>query len=197
MIDFKNFILGISSISTKSWDKLSTLFESRVLEKGDYFVREGQIAKELAFLETGIIRVFYRNEKGAEYNKQLLVNPCLIGGYASLITNSQAQINQQALTHCTIHVAQYSEIQACYSTFPEIERMARILAENLFVDKEQREIEIATLDAEKRYQIFKQKFPNIEQQIPQYHIASYLGITPTQLSRIRKKLSQKKMFQPM
>lgn len=196
MIDFKNFIFSISSISAESWAKLSSLFVPRVLEKGDYFIKEGQIAKELAFLEAGIIRVFYRNDKGAEYNKQLLINPCLIGGYASLITNSHAQINQQALTKCNILVAQYSEIIACYSTFPEIERMARILAEFLFVEKEQREIEIATYDSEKRYQIFKRKFPNMEQQIPQYHIASYLGITPTQLSRIRRKLSQQKN-QPM
>ncbi|MOA17990.1 hypothetical protein D3C78_1382750 [compost metagenome] len=65
------------------------------------------------------------------------------------------------------------------------------MAENYFVDKEEKEIEIVLLDADKRYELFQQKFPDLEQLIPQYHIASYLGITPTQLSRIRRKLVSK------
>jgi CRP-like cAMP-binding protein len=191
MTDFNQFFHHMTSISSESWSELSALFKPRILKKGDYFIKEGQIAKELAFLEKGIIRVFYRNDKAIEYNKQFFVNPCLIGGYASLITNQPTQINQQALTNCNILVAKYSEIQAFYSTYPDIERLARILAEQLFVEKEQREIEIVLLDAEKRYHIFQKQFPYLEQQIPQYHIASYLGITPTQLSRIRKKISHK------
>jgi CRP-like cAMP-binding protein len=191
MTDFKKFFYNLSSVSTENWDKFSVLFKPIVLKKGEYFIQEGQTANELAFLENGIVRVFYRNDKGVEYNKQFFVNPCLIGGYSSLITKLPAQINQQALTDCNILVAKYSEIQAFYLNSHEIERVARILAEYYFVEKEQREIEIVLLDAEKRYFIFQKQFPQLEQQIPQYHIASYLGITPTQLSRIRKKLSQK------
>lgn len=189
MIDLKAFFNNLTSVSTESWDKFSVLFEPRILKKGDYFISEGNTAKELAFLENGIIRVFYRNNKGVEYNKHFFVNPCLIGGYSSLITNKPSKIYQQALTSCAIRVAKYADLQALYSTCPDIERAARILAEYYFVQKEQREIEIVLLDAEKRYLIFQKQFPKLEQQIPQYHIASYLGITPTQLSRIRKRLS--------
>ncbi|WP_375577985.1 Crp/Fnr family transcriptional regulator [Marivirga tractuosa] len=190
MIDLKNFFNDLTSVSAESWNKFSDLFEPRILKKGDYFISEGKIAKELGFLEDGIIRVFYRNDKGAEYNKHFFVNPCLIGGYSSLITNKPTKINQQALTNCTIRVAKYTDVQALYSTCPDIERASRILAEYYFVQKEQREIEIVLLDAEERYLIFQKQFPKLEQQIPQYHIASYLGITPTQLSRIRKRLSR-------
>lgn len=70
----------------------------------------------------------------------------------------------------------------------DIERLARKLAELFFVQKEQREIDIVLLDADKRYLLFQKEFPGLENMIPQYHIASYLGITPTQLSRIRKKI---------
>ncbi|MGJ3236179.1 Crp/Fnr family transcriptional regulator [Marivirga sp.] len=189
MIVFKKFLNDFSSVSTESWNKFSVLFEPRTLKKGDYFISEGKIAKEIGFLEDGIIRVFYRNDKGVEYNKHFFLNPCLIGGYASLITNKPSNINQQALSSCTIWVAKYADLQSLYSTFPDIERIARILAEYYFVQKEQREIELVLLDAEKRYLIFQKQFPELEQKIPQYHIASYLGITPTQLSRIRKKLS--------
>ena len=163
----------------------------KILKKGDCFIREGQTAKEIAFLESGIVRAFYRNSEAIEYNKHFFINPCFIGGYASLITKTPNQINQQALTDCNILVAKFADIEALYSSCPDIERAARILAEQFFVQKEQREIEIVLLGADKRYQIFREKFPHLEQHIPQYHIASYLGITPTQLSRIRRKISGK------
>lgn len=191
MTDLKTFFDSLTLVSIESWNMISVLFKPRVLKKGEYFIKEGQFETELAFLETGIIRVFYRNDEGIEYNKQFFINPSLVGGYSSLIINKPTQINQQALSDCNILVAKYAEIQALYATSPNIERIARILAEHYFVQKEQREIEIVLLDAEKRYAIFKKEFPTLEQQIPQYHIASYLGITPTQLSRIRKKILTK------
>jgi CRP-like cAMP-binding protein len=189
MTDLKTFFNSLTPLSTESWDEFAALFTPRILKKGDYFIKEGQFAKELAFLESGILRVFYRNNKGVEYNKQFFVNPCLVGGYSSLITQQPSQINQQALTDCKILVVKYADIQSLYDISPSFERAGRIMAEYYFVHKERREIELVLLDAEKRYAIFKKEFPTLEQHIPQYHIASYLGITPTQLSRIRKKLA--------
>jgi len=191
MPDLKSFLNNLTPVSTESWSKFSTLFTPKILKKGDYFITDGQIAKDIGFLEAGILRAFYRNNEGIEYNKHFFVDPCFIGGYASLITKKPNQINQQALTDCNIQVARYADIQALYQTCPDIERVTRILAELSFVQKEQREIEIVLLNADKRYQLFRKNFPQLEQQIPQYHIASYLGITPTQLSRIRRKISGK------
>ena len=187
--DIQTFFNSLSPVSNESWEQFFALFTPKILKKGDYFITSGQTAKEIGFLETGVVRAFYRNNEGTEYNKHFFVNPCFIGGYSSLITGTPNQINQQALTECKILTAKYADIQSLYKTCPDIERAARILAELFFVQKEQREIEIVLLDADKRYEIFQKDFPQLEQQIPQYHIASYLGITPTQLSRIRKKLS--------
>ena len=187
MTDLNVFFNQLTPVSSESWGKLSALFTPKVLKKGDCFISDGQTAKEIGFLESGIIRAYYRNNEGVEYNKHFFINPCFIGGYASLITGKPNQIIQEALTDCKIQVARYAEIQTLYETCPDIERGVRILAEQFFVQKEQREIEIVLLDADKRYQIFQKDFPKLEQQIPQYQIASYLGITPTQLSRIRKK----------
>ena len=191
MTDLKTFFNKLTPISPESWDKFSALFTIKALKKGDYFISDGQTAKEIGFLESGIIRAFYRSDEAIEYNKHFFINPSFIGGYASLITKTPNQINQQALTDCKLQVALYDKIQNLYQTCPDLERAGRILAEQFFVQKEQREIEIVLLEADKRYQIFQKDFPELEQQIPQYHIASYLGITPTQLSRIRRKLSGK------
>lgn len=191
MTNLKTFVNKLTPVSAKSWNKFSVLFTPRQLKKGDYFITSGQTAKEAAFLENGIVRGFYRNDIGNEYNKHFFVNPSLFGGFASLVTQTPSQIHQQALTDCNILVANYSKIQNLFDTCPDIERVVRIMAERFFVEKEQREIDLVLLDADKRYKIFQKEFPTLEQQIPQYHIASYLGVTPTQLSRIRKKLSKK------
>lgn len=191
MTDLKAFFDNLTPVSPESWEKFEALFTPKVLKKGDYFIGEGQQAKEIGFLERGIVRAFYRSNEAGEYNKHFFVNPCFIGGYASLITGAPNQIIQQALTDCSIRVSRFAEIQNLYQTCPDLERGARILAERFFVHKEQREIEIVLLNADQRYQIFQKDFPQLEQQIPQYHIASYLGITPTQLSRIRRKRSRK------
>jgi hypothetical protein len=82
-------------------------------------------------------------------------------------------------------VAEYQKITALFEQYRKVERLARILAEQFFVRKEKREIELVTLEAKDRYAIFQKEHPQLEQLIPQYHIASYLGVSPTQLSRIR------------
>lgn len=189
MDELQKFFNNLTPIPADALDRFAGLFTPRILEKGEFFISDGQMAKEIGFLEKGVARAFYRNAAGVEYNKHFFVAPCLIGGYASLITGKPNQINQQALTDCHIRVATFSDIAALYPVFPSIERAARMLAERFFVQKEQREIELVLLDADKRYQIFRDDFPGLEQQIPQYHIASYLGITPTQLSRIRRQLA--------
>ena len=188
MIELKKYLNSLNLISENSWKKVETLFVKKSLNKGDYFIKEGQKAAKIAFLKKGIVRGFYRTQNGKEYNKHFFTNHSFIGGYSSLITGKTNIINQQAITDCEIIVADYDKFTSLYSSCPDVEIAARKLAELSFVEKEQREIEIVLLDADKRYLLLREQFPNLEQFIPQYHIASYLGITPTQLSRIRKKL---------
>jgi CRP-like cAMP-binding protein len=191
MDHFRSFIHSVSPIKDETWEHIVPLLTTGSIKKGEYFAKQGQICSQIAFLESGIIRAFYRNSAGVEYNKHFFTAPSLIGGFSSLITGKVNVINQQALTECRIRTANYTHFCSLYDKIPELERVGRRLAEFYFVDKEQREIEIVLLDAEKRYQIFLQQYPGLSQLIPQYHIASYLGVTPTQLSRIRRKLTGK------
>jgi len=187
--ELRTYLDRLHPIPETAWDKLKALFKEQRLQKGEYFIRQGQTAKDIGFLREGIIRAFYANARGQEYNKHFFIHPCFTGGYASLITGQPNQINQEALTDCSLLVANYEAFKALYQEHPAIERAARVLAEQFFVQKEQREIDIVLLDADERYRIFQKEFSGLENAIPQYHIASYLGITPTQLSRIRRKLA--------
>jgi CRP-like cAMP-binding protein len=190
LTELYKYFNAISPLQDETWSMVERLFSEKTLQKGDYFINEGETAKQIGFLKSGIIRAFYRNNEGLEYNKHFFVDNNIFGGYSSLVTSTPNKIIQQTLTECHVLVANYSEITKLYDLFPEFERVGRRLAERYFVDKEQREVEIVLLNADERYLIFRRDYPQLEQQIPQYHIASYLGITPTQLSRIRRKLSE-------
>lgn len=183
------FFNNITPLSEKTMHLMSEIFVADELKKGDYFIRKGQFAKEIAFLETGIVRAYYTNNDGKEYNKTFFSAPSIIGSYASLINKQKNAVAQQALTDCKIWKASFYKIEQLSDENFEIERLRRIIAESYFLINEKKEIEMALLDAEKRYSILQKEYPGIELKIPQYHIASYLGISATQLSRIRSKLS--------
>lgn len=188
MPTLQEFIAQITPLDSEVFQELSKLFTTIQLKKHEFFVREGEYAKQVGFLENGIVRAFFLNREGKEYNKQFFVAPSIIGAYTSLLTKDENKIAQQALTDCTVWVADYSKIEALYTKYHQLEHLGRKIAENYFLEKEQKELEMALLDADKRYLLLKEQFPQLEMSISQYHIASYLGITPTQLSRIRKKI---------
>lgn len=188
MKEFLEYINKINPIKEDTLLELVKCFKPIKLKKNDFFVKDREYAKQIGFLKSGIVRAFFLSEKGKEYNKQFFVGPTIIGAYSSLLTKQPNKIAQQALTDCEILVANYNDLEKLYEKFHDLERLGRKIAEVYFLDKEQKEIEMALLDADKRYLIFRKKFPTIESIVPQYYIASYLGISATQLSRIRKKL---------
>jgi hypothetical protein len=188
MNGLKFFLNSISELSEETWKEVSPLFTKVELSPGDFFVKENVYAKKIAFLEEGIIRAFFTNKEAKEYNKQFFIDSSLIGAYSSLLTNERNKIPQQALTKCVLWEAKYSEIKKLFKKFHDFEKLGRKIAEYYFLEKERKELEMALLNATERYLLFKKSFPNLEQKIPQYHIASYLGVTATQLSRLRNKL---------
>lgn len=175
----------IVNFDPESLERLVSLFTVVDLGKGDSFAKKGEYAQKIAFVNQGVLRAFYSNDKGEVYNKTFFTANNFVGAYSSLITGQQNLIDIDCLTNCSLLVANFREIVLLYDQYPSIERLARILAEQFFVQKEKREIELVTLEAKDRYAIFQQEHPTLEQLIPQYHIASYLGVSPTQLSRIR------------
>jgi len=188
MKELLTYINNITPIEEVTFNELKKCFRPLLLNKNDFFVRENEYAQQLGYLKKGIVRAFFINQEGKEYTKQFFVDSSIIGAYNSLLTKQPNKIAQQALTDCEILVADYKEIENLYTKYHDLERLGRKIAEFYFLEKEQKEIEMALLDADKRYLIMRQRFPTIETIIPQYYIASYLGISPTQLSRIRKKL---------
>ena len=190
MNEFKEYLDEISILEKSTFQEFQKCFKLKKLRKNEYFAREGEYAQQIGFLKKGIVRAFFLSKEGKEYSKQFFVAPSIIGAYTSLLTKQPNKIAQKTLTDCEVLVADFSKIEALYDKYQDLERLGRKIAEFYFLEKEQKEIEMALLDADKRYLILRKRFPTIENIIPQYYIASYLGISPTQLSRIRKKIQQ-------
>jgi len=175
-------------LDDRDWQAFSGLFREKHLRKGEHFSEAGSVAPQLGLLLHGIGRSYYQNKDGLEYNKHFFVPVQLIGSFGSLLSGQTSQISIQALTDAQLLVADFASIIALYDEHPRIERMFRLLAQHLYAVKEKKEIEMAMMHAEERYFLFLKEFPDLETLIPQYQIAAYLNITPTQLSRIRSKL---------
>ena len=187
MKELSDFFMRVVPFPQSTLDIMLQYFTERRLAKYEYFAQEGEYCSRFAFLDQGVMRAFYRNREGSEYNKIFFTEKSLVAGYSSLISGQVNYINIQCLTDCLIWEADYSSIRSMHEAYPIVESFFRILAESLYLKKEKKQIEQVMMNAAERYENFRQQFPDLEARISQYHIASYLGITPTQLSRIRSR----------
>jgi len=163
---FSQYLSQFGHIEEKALADLASHFSFRNVDKNVMMTEEGEYASEFGFIQSGIVRAYIRNEEGKD------------------------KIIHESLTECSLLVAPYDQVVSLYDQYHSLERIGRKIAEFYYIEKERKLIEQAILDAEKRYIIFKEHFAHIENDIPQYHIASYVGVTPTQLSRIRRKMSE-------
>ena len=117
MTELYKYLNSISPLQDETWRRVKGLFTEKTLAKGDYFINERQQARQIGFLTSGIIRAFYRNNEGLEYNKHFFVAHNIVGGYSSLVTSTPNKIIQQTLSECQLLVANYSEITKLYEWF--------------------------------------------------------------------------------
>ncbi len=167
------------------WPELVPLVVRRTLAPREHFSPLGSVQTTVGLLESGRVRAYYTTADGKAYNKHFFTGPDLVGDYASLLTGRPVEVPQQALTPCVVWVVEHAAIVALEDRYPSLVQLQRRFAEGLYLLKEQRELEMATMNATQRYARLVEAHPGIEVDVPLYEIAAYLGITPTQLSRVR------------
>ncbi|MCO6490170.1 MAG: Crp/Fnr family transcriptional regulator [Phaeodactylibacter sp.] len=177
-------------LTAAAWADFEDLLRPQFLAKGEYLCEEGAYPSDAAYLISGVARAFYRNQDGVEYNKTFFTAGSFPSPLAALILQAENYINLQCLADSYIFRISYPKLTALFARHRCLETFVRRMVELTWVEKELREINMVMKDASANYQLFRERFPELEGQIPQYHIASYLGITPIQLSRIRAKLAK-------
>ncbi len=163
------------------------LFSKRTLEEGEYFLQAGDKSIELAFVNAGLLRFFYQTEDGKEFNKSFIPENQFAAAYSAFLIDLPARFSIQALEESHLLVCNLKPVIELFDEHRCWERLGRILAEQLYIKKEAREAEFLLDDAETRYRNFQRTYPGLEDRLAQYHVASYLGVTPVALSRIRRR----------
>jgi len=186
LLQLKKVIEQLSPISDEAWQVMASLFSPLSLNTEQYFVRTGQQASSIAFVISGAMREYFITLDGKEYNKAFIFKGDTTGSLFDLLSQQSSIASIQATTETELLVANYKAFSELYDRFPCCQRLGRLQAQHLFMLKARREYEFLTLDAYARYQSLLTRHPDIELHVPQYHIASYLGITPVALSRIKK-----------
>lgn len=171
-----------------AWRDFRKLLVARELERGEFFVRAGEPAREFAVVLSGALREFYLRPDGTEFNKSFCLSGEFSGSYYDLLRASASTASIVAMSDCRLVVGDYRAFTELYERHPMWERAGRLIAENLFIRKARREYEFMALTAEERYRLLQERTPQLEDLILQFHIASYLGITPVALSRIRQRM---------
>jgi CRP-like cAMP-binding protein len=179
----------VSPITSSAWNAFTGLFREESYPKNKMIIREGQYVSSCSFLLDGVIRVYFEND-GKEYNKTFFIPGTFVAALTSLVRKEPSRINLQALTPVQMVSFPWRDFCTLFNGYRSLETFYRVMLEQIWVKKELHDIRMVTNDATTNYLIFREEFPGLEQMIPQYHIASYLGITPIQLSRIRSSLAK-------
>lgn len=169
-----------------------TFFLPKKLRKRQYLLQEGDVAKYVAFVEKGILRSYTVDEKGGEHILQFAFEGWWIGDAYSMLTNEPSQYNIDALEDCELLLLSKTAEAQLLDRVPKMERYFRILMQNHLIALQRRVTSSLRHTAEEKYNELIQSCPTIPQRIPQHMMASFLGITPETLSRIRKQVSLKK-----
>jgi CRP-like cAMP-binding protein len=167
------------------------LFHQKVYKKGDHLLAEGEICRNVIFVESGLVR-YYFNKDGEEQTSYFNKEGEFVCFYPSFLPQMPSTVNIQALEDCAVWMISFESIQQFYKEVKYGERFGRLAIETVFVSAIAQIASIYTDTPEMRYQNFLLNYPDIVQRVPQYYIASYVGVKPQSLSRIRKRLSGSK-----
>jgi CRP-like cAMP-binding protein len=172
-------------------DFITSLFKEKRYKKGDFFLAEGQICKHVGFITKGLMR-YYINHDGEEKTYSFSQENQYVCNYESFIPQNPSLKVIQALEDTEVLVISHTDLQLLYSNVKKGERFGRIAIEGVFLQLLQDINSLYTETPELRYETFLKNHSDLQQRISQYHIASYVGVKPQSLSRIRKRIFSNK-----
>lgn len=160
------------------------------LKKGDILLNEGDTVVYTHFVYSGCLRTYFIDDSGREHTLQFAIKDWWISDYTAFFTADKALMNIECIQAATIYKLSRKNMEQLYIDIPNFETFFRKKLERRFMALQKRILGNLAQPAKERYLTFINKYPNIQQHVKNYHIASYLGITTESLSRIRKEIAQ-------
>jgi len=174
------------ALSDPDADILRSLTRVKKVRKRQFVSEQGEICRYENFVVEGCLRCYHIDGKNAEHIVQFAVEGWWISDLRSFMTESPADFTVEAIEPSTLIQFGRKEVEELYRRLPALERFFRVMLQNALVASQRRIVDSYSEDAKRRYAEFRERHPDIEKRVPLYMIASYLGITPEFLSRIRQ-----------
>lgn len=182
-------IRELVAISEKESELIREAFKPTQLKRKDFLLKKGELSNHMRFVVEGCLKAYSVDEEGSEHILQFGVPGWWVNDLYAYLTEKPAGFYIQAITDSIVLQIHRNRLNKLFDEVPMMDRFFRIKTQNGYVAIQERTIQNMSQSAERRYVEFITKYREMEQQIPQYMIASYLGITPEHLSAIRKKMS--------
>ena len=186
-----NFIKATFPISEYGSKTIAENFQQIRYRKNDFILKEGNICSDYLFLEQGFMRAFVYDTNGDDVTTGFFSKNEMVFEVSSYFRRTPSKENIQALTDCLGWVGNYGQLQPLFHSLPEYREFGRTILVKAVVALKERTLSMINQKAEERYETLLKFNPEIFQNTPLKYIASYLGITDTSLSRIRKELAHK------
>lgn len=191
LLNKKPLIEYINRYVNLTQDEINLLSENTIQRKylkGQYIVQQGDVCRFESFVVKGCLKTFYVDTDGQEHIVLFAIENWWTADLGSFLTQKPADYNVQCIENTEVIQFSYEKMELLYEKIPKLERFFRIIIQKAYVASEKRVIRNFSLPAKERYLEFKNTYPQIEQRVPQYLIASYLGITKEFLSKIRSQI---------
>jgi len=182
-----NSIENLIALSPEEIDIVKSLFREKLYKKGEFFLEEGRICKNVGFVAKGLMR-YYINQDGEEKIYDFSQENEFVCNYESFLSQIPSTKNIHALEDSIVFVISHADLQLFYTNVRGGERFGRIAIEAVFLKLLQDISALYTETPELRYERFLKNHADLQQRISQYHIASFVGVKPQSLSRIRKRI---------
>ena len=187
--NFKTFISQISPISDIEFEQTLIFFTEQTLSKGDFFVEQHKVCRKIAFINSGVLRTFYINDKGEEVTSCFCTENNFTTSYKSFILQQPSTLSIQAMETVELLVIDFENLQKLYSTSMAWQNIGRLFAEKEYIVMEQYAAVLNNDTAKEKYLRLLNEQPQIIKKAAVKDIASYLGVTTRTLSRIRSEIS--------
>lgn len=189
MKEFIEFVLQFGNLNTQQIDLISKKATELNLQKDEYFSEAGKIVQQVGFILEGIVRICYYNNKGEEITTYFIDENNLVVDFESFANDIPSNAYVQASTDCKLLVFSKKDWRELLDTIIPWEAIVHKIISKKMREKVDRRSRLVSEDATTRYLNFLEIYPNVINRIPLSYVASYLGITQSSLSRIRKNIS--------
>ena len=190
---YKKFIDKYIDITSEEWELYKSKINIEHYKKGQIIHHADDVCKNISFINSGLARAYMIGEDGKDYTWNIMfndnnakVNNLFVVDYYSFITQKESMVNIEVIEDCELLVLEYDVVQSLHKILRKEERLSRIISEIAYATLYKKMVDRQMKTSQERFDAFMKTTPYLLDKVPQYHIATYLGMTPQYLSQLKK-----------